>query len=197
MLSDHDYGRLEKTIRLLDSPIAGERTAALEAVGRQLDTLGLSWADIASKFRPFDAKPRHSAEFERSLLNVCRWNECGDKTVGGSPFCELHIADIIREPLGNFASFLKDLAEAVDAEIAGNALYHTVHGAVHIGMFNRYVGHDLLRAVNASRDGTGVAATIDRLAATVGVSDRGEFMMHLKRQLVLPERRSARREAAA
>jgi hypothetical protein len=196
MPRDPDYGRLEKTVRLLDSPVAGEQAAALEAIGRQFGALGLSWADVAPKFRAFDAKPKVTAA-ERQLFKSCSWTECAEKTIGASPFCEIHITDIIREPLQNFVTFLDNLATAVNAETAGNALYHAVHNAVHIGMFNPHVGHNLVRAASASRDGSGVAATIDKLTTTIGIREQGEFMMHLKRQLVLPERRSARREAAA
>lgn len=198
MLPERDYGRLEKTIRLLDSPIAGERAAALQAIGRQFEALGLSWADVAAKFKTLDAKPKVAAA-ERALFKTgqCHWNECSEKNIGESPFCEGHIAEFIRKPLHNLVPFLKDLATEVNVETVGNALYHAVHSAVHIGMFNRYVGHDLMRAVRTSRDGSGIASTIDKLAATIDSADQGEFMMHLKRQLVLPERRSQRREAAA
>lgn len=201
MLPNHDAGRLTKTIRLLDSPVAGERAAALEAACRQLETLGLSWADVAPKFGSFVGEDAGAREFarariaEKSLFNTCRWAGCSATPLEGSPFCEAHVAEIVNEPLSNFAAFLRNLPVAVGAEIAGDALYHAIHAAVHIGMFNRYLGHDLIRAANASRAGGGIETTIDRLAAAIGPSDRGEFIMHLKRQLLVPERRSTRREA--
>ena len=80
--------------------------------------------------------------------------------------------------------------------MAGNALYHAVHTAVHVGMFDRAVRHDLMRAATASRGGDGISATIGKLTLSVSPREQGEFMMHLKRQLVVPERRSARREDA-
>lgn len=200
MLPHSDDSRLAKTIRLLDSPVAGERAAALEAAGRQLETLGLSWADVAAKFAALvGGRQGNAAQYERaekSLFNTCRWSECSSTPLKRSPFCEAHIAEIIIEPLGNFVSFLKELPAAVGAEIAGDAIYHAIHAAVHIGLFNRYVGHDLIRAASATRDGNGIEATIDRLAAAIGPHERGEFIMHLKRQLIVPERRSARREVA-
>jgi len=203
MPPDRDYGRLAKTICLLDSPIAGERAAALEAIRRQLDTLGLRWADVAPQFSALDSEAgagthqsRRATTADRSLSRICHWNDCSQNILRGSPFCETHVANIIREPLNNFATFLKNLPGSVNAETTGNALYHAVHDAVHIGMFNPYVGHDLMRAASASRDGTGVGATVAKLATAIGVAEQGEFMMHLKRQLVLPERRSARREVA-
>jgi hypothetical protein len=198
MLPDRDYGRLAKTISLLDSPVDGERSAALEAVSRQLQTLGLRWADVAPKFGTLDggraAGDVRTVTTERSILSRCSWGGCSEIELEGSSFCGAHVAEIVREPLDNFVGFLDRLPAAVNAETACNALYHAVHAAVHIGMFNRYVGHDLLRAAGASRDGNGVAAIVAKLKATIDAREQGEFMMHLKRQLVVPERRAARRE---
>jgi hypothetical protein len=201
MLPDRDYGRLAKTISLLDSPVEGERAAALEAVSRQLGTLGLRWADVAPKFGTLDggrdrgaADAMYTATTERSILSRCSWGQCSEIELEGSSFCGSHVAEIVREPLDNFMTFLERLPHVVNAETACNALYHAVHAAVHIGMFNRYVGHDLMRAAGASRDGNGVAAIVEKLKATIDAREQGEFMMHLKRQLVVPERRSARRE---
>src|SRR5215469_11805734 len=198
MLPERDHSRLAKTICLLDSSIAGERAAALEAVCRQLETLGLRWADVAPKFEDLDidsdavtAKTRRSESTE-FLTNTCAWTECPKKTLDGSSFCEVHIVNIIREPLSNCAPFLKRIPSMINAEIAGNALYHAVHTAVHTGAFNRYVGHDLIRAANASRGGNGVTATIEKIVTTTGAHEQSELMMHLKRQLVVPERRSSR-----
>ena len=204
MLPDRDFSRLAKTIRLMDSPIAGERAAALEAVCRQLETLGLSWADVAPKFENLDVDPgtagnttRRNETAREFLSNTCAWLECSQTTLKGSSFCEIHIASVVREPLRNCVSFLKRLPNVIDAKIAGNALYHAVHTAVHTGAFNRFVGHDLMRAATASRGGNGVAATVEKLLTTTGASEQAELTMHLKRQLVIPERRSVRREAAA
>jgi len=197
-LSGMPSDRLAKTICLLDSPIAGERAAALEAVGRQMETLGLRWADIASKLNDLGIdRTRHHKRTEKFLSNTCSWIECSEKTPNGSGFCEIHVSKIIHEPLRNFVPFLKNLSASIDAEVAGNALYHAVHTAVHVGVFNRYVCHDLIRAATASRGGNGIVATIEKLAMTIGAKEQGEFMMHLKRQLIVPERRSARREASA
>jgi hypothetical protein len=44
-----DYGRLAKTLRLLDSPNPGDRLAALDAAKQQLTALGLTWRDIADE----------------------------------------------------------------------------------------------------------------------------------------------------
>jgi hypothetical protein len=201
MLPHPDDSRLAKTIRLFDSPIAGERAAALEAACRQLETLGLSWADVAAKCGGFAGDRQANAtpfgRAEKSLFNTCRWNECAKTPLRRSRFCEDHLAEIIAQPLSNFVPFLRELPAAVGADIAGDALYHAIHAAVHIGMFNRYVGHDLIRAATATRDGNGIEATIDKLIAAIAPHERGEFIMHLKRQLIVPERRSARREVAA
>jgi len=198
MLPHSDDNRLAKTIRLFDSPVAGERAAALEAACRQLESLGLSWADVAAKCGAVvgdrKASAAHFERAEKSLFDTCRWSGCSTTPLRRSPFCEDHIAEIIAEPLSNFVPFLKELPDAVSPDIAGEALYHAIHAAVHIGMFNRYLGHDLMRAASASRDGTGIEATIDRLATAIRPHERGEFIMHLKRQLIVPERRSARRE---
>jgi hypothetical protein len=200
MLLDPNDGRLAKTIRLLDSPVAGERSAALEAACRQLETLGLCWADVAPKFGTFvsdrggGAAHGRAMAAEKLLLNTCRWNGCSGHLLRGSPFCEAHVAEIISEPLGNFMSFLRNLPVVVGADIAGDALYHAIHAAAHIGMFDRHLRHDLIRATSASRDGNGIEATIEKLVAAIGPPERGEFLMHLKRQLVVPERRVARRD---
>ena len=201
MLLDRNDGRLAKTIRLLDSPVAGERAAALEAACRQLETLGLSWADVAPKFatlvsdRGDGAAHGRAMAAEKLLLTTCRWGGCSGLPLRGSPFCEAHVAEIISEPSGNFMPFLRNLPAAVGAAIAGDALYHAIHAAVHIGMFNRHLRHDLIRATSASRDGNGIEATTEKLVAAIGPPEQGEFLMHLKRQLVVPERRFVRREA--
>lgn len=203
MLAQPDDSRLAKTIRLFDSPVEGERAAALEAACRQLETLGLSWADVAAKCGGFAGeRQENAAQFgrttaEKSLFNTCRWSGCPGRPLRRSPFCEAHIGEIVTEPLSNFVSFLKGLPAAVGSDIAGDALYHAIHAAVHIGMFNRYVGHDLIRAAGATRDGSGIEATIDKLSAAINPHERGEFIMHLKRQLIVPERRTARREATS
>ena len=191
--------RLAKTICLLDSPIAGERAAALEAVCRQMEALGVRWVDVVSKLDDLrvDAdKHRANRRAEKFLLNTCSWVECSEKAFHGSLFCEVHIGSIIREPLYNFVPFLKVLC-AIDPQIAGNALYHAVHAAVHIGTFDRYVVHDLMRAATASRSGNALGSTIEKLTTTIGAREQGELMMHLKRQLIVPERRASRREASA
>src|SRR5579864_6024879 len=84
MLPHSDNSRLAKTIRLFDSPVAGERMAALEAACRQLETLGLSWADVAAKCGGFVGE-RHAnaAQFgraaaEKTLFSTCQWNECSN-----------------------------------------------------------------------------------------------------------------------
>lgn len=191
--------RLAKTICLLDSPIAGERTAALEAVCRQMEALGVRWADVVSKLDDLDIdtnKHRDNRRSEKFLFNTCSWAECSEKTLHGSLFCEIHIGSIIGESLRKFVSFLKTLC-AIDPPIAGNALYHAVHAAVHLGTFDRYVVHDLMRAATASRSGNGLGTTIEKLTTTLGTREQGELMMHLKRQLIVPERRASRREASA
>ena len=43
------YGRLAKLVALLDSPVEGERIAALGAVNRQLEAMGLRWRDMATE----------------------------------------------------------------------------------------------------------------------------------------------------
>ena len=126
--------------------------------------------------------------------NKCGWAGCTQPPLTTAVLCGAHAAAIIAEPLGNFVPFLEMLPFMLNMSIAGNALYHAVNTAVHIGMFNRYLGHDLMRAASASRDGTGVEETIGKLMASIRPSDQGEFIMHLKRQLLVPERRSARRE---
>ena len=202
MLLDRNDGRLAKTIRLLDSPVAGERAAALEAACRQLETLGLCWADVAPKVATVVSdRSGGAAQFgramaaEKLLLDTCRWGGCSGRPLRGSPFCEAHIAEIISEPLGNFMPFLRNLPVVIGADIAGDALYHAIHAAAHVGMFNRHLRHDLIRATSASRDGTGIEATIEKLVAAIGPPEQGEFLMHLKRQLAVPERRFVRREA--
>src|SRR4029077_2706110 len=44
-----DYSRLAKLLALLDSPVEGERIAALEACNRHLEAAGLRWRDIAAE----------------------------------------------------------------------------------------------------------------------------------------------------
>ena len=130
---------------------------------------------------------------ERSSLR-CAWAGCGEPPLSAAVLCGVHAAAVIAEPLSNFVSFLEMLPFTMNISIAGNALYHAVHTAVHIGMFNRYLGHDLMRVAAASRDGTGVETTIAKMVTSIRPSDQGEFIMHLKRQLLVPERRSVRRE---
>ena len=129
-------------------------------------------------------------------LNKCAWAGCTQPSLALGALCGSHAAALIEEPLNNFESFLAMLPFMLNVTIAGRALYHTVHTAVHIGMFNRYLGHDLMRAVGASRDGSGIEATVEKLVKSIPVTDQGEFLMHLKRQLLVPERRLARRETA-
>ena len=196
MPPDRNYERLAKTICLLDSPIAGERSAALEAACRQLETLGLCWADVAPKLENFEGvtSKRNPAKW---ILDTCHWQECSEKTLNGALFCGSHTANIIRQPLVNFVPFLNNISSSVDVETMGNALYHAVHTAVHVGMFDRVVRHDLMRVATASRGGSGIGATIEKLVLSVGTREQGEFLMHLKRQLLVPERRSARRDDTA
>jgi len=66
MLPHSDDSRLAKTIRLFDSPVAGERAAALEAACRQLETLGLSWADITAKCGGFVGERKTDCERQAS-----------------------------------------------------------------------------------------------------------------------------------
>jgi hypothetical protein len=132
---------------------------------------------------------------EQALHHRCGWAGCRQPPLGNAVLCGEHVAAVIEEPLGNFRPFLEMLPFMLNVTIAGNALYHTVHTAVHTGMVNPHLGHDLMRAATASRSGNNVETTIERLLASIRPSDQGEFMMHLKRQLLVPERRSARREA--
>jgi hypothetical protein len=136
------------------------------------------------------------AEQDAIYDHRCGWAGCTHPPLAGSALCGEHVAAIIEEPLSNFTSFLQMLPFTMKVQIAGSALYHAVHAAVHIGLFNRYLGHELMRAVGASRDGNGVETTIEKLLTSIRPNDQGEFLMHLKRQLVVPERRSARREVA-
>lgn len=133
---------------------------------------------------------------QHPLFDTCPWVSCQNAPRPGAMLCESHIVTVVQEPLSNFASFIKDLPGVLGANIAENAIYHAVNTAVHVGMFASYNGHDLMRAANSSRSGrTTLEATIERLLTAVVPRDRGEFMMHLKRHLLVPERRSARREA--
>jgi hypothetical protein len=111
-------------------------------------------------------------------------------------FCEVHVAELVQEPLADFVPFIQNLPINLSDAIAGEAIYHAVHTAVHAGVFNRLLGHDLLRVANASRDGGTITATIAKLVTSLKVHEQGEFLMHLKRQLIIPERRQARREQA-
>jgi hypothetical protein len=129
-------------------------------------------------------------------VNRCGWAGCTEPPLRNAVLCTPHAAALIEEPLGNFRPFLEMLPFTMRVTVAGNALYHTVHTAVHIGMFNPYLGHDLMRAAGASRFGDGIEATVEKLLNSIRPSEQGEFMMHLKRQLLVPERRSARRERA-
>jgi hypothetical protein len=54
-----------------------------------------------------------------------------------------------------------------------------------------------MRAATASRQGNGLETTIEKLTTMIGGREQGELMMHLKRQLIVPERRAARRETSA
>ena len=195
MPANRSYERLAKTICLLDSPIAGERSAALEAAGRQLEALGMCWADVAPKLENFEGVT-NKINAEKRIVSTCHWRECSEKPLTGSLFCRSHAANIIRQPLSDFVVFLNNIFSSVDAETVGHVLYHAVHTGVHVGMFGRGIRHDLMRVATASRGGNGVRTTIEKLMA-VSTREQGEFMMHLKRQLVVPERRSARREDPA
>src|SRR5215471_12819936 len=108
MISHTDRSRLAKTIRLLDSPVAGERNAALAAACRQLEALGLSWADIAPHLGDGDPIQKGRAVLDKNFrANLCHWDDCSGAAIAGSGYCEAHIAKIIREPLENFVAFLK------------------------------------------------------------------------------------------
>jgi hypothetical protein len=99
--------------------------------------------------------------------------------------------------LSGFVPFIKELAVTVGADMAENAIYHAVNTAVHVGMFASRDGHDLMRMVNFARTGRATLETmIDKVLMTVIPRDQGEFMMHLKRHLLVPERRSVRTETA-
>lgn len=134
---------------------------------------------------------------EQPLFDTCPWAGCQNAPRPGALLCEDHIVTAVQEPLGNFVSFIRDLPSILGPNIAENAIYHAVNTAVHVGMFASHNGHDLMRVANSSRSGrTTLEATIDKLLAAVDPHDQGEFMMHLKRHLLVPERRSVRREAA-
>jgi hypothetical protein len=92
--------------------------------------------------------------------------------------------------------FIQNLPINLSDTIAGEAIYQAVHTAVHAGAFNRHLGHDLPRVANASRDGGTITATTAKLVTSINTREQGEFLMHLKRQLIIPERRQTRREAA-
>jgi hypothetical protein len=133
---------------------------------------------------------------EQSLVDPCPWAGCRNAPRPGATLCEDHIVRIVHEPLGDFAAFIKDLPYALTPEIAENAIYHAVNTAVHVGMFAGHNGHELMRTANLYRSGRApLDAMIDRLLQAIVPHDRGEFMMHLKRHLLVPERRSSRREA--
>src|SRR5262249_7905613 len=107
MLSHTDRSRLAKTVRLLDSPVAGERNAALEAACRQLEVLGLCWADIAQKLGDFNHNQKGRAALDKNFrVNLCHWDDCSGAALAGSGYCEAHIAKIVCEPLDNFVPFL-------------------------------------------------------------------------------------------
>jgi len=133
---------------------------------------------------------------EQALLNRCGWAGCTQPPLGNAVLCSEHVAAVIEEPLGNFRPFLEMLSFMLNVTLAGNALYHTIHTAVHSGMVTPLLGHDLMRSATASRSGDKVEMTVEKLLASIRPSDQGEFMMHLKRQLLVPERRAARREAS-
>jgi hypothetical protein len=133
---------------------------------------------------------------EHPLFDTCPWARCLNAPRPGALLCESHIVAVVQEPLSNFASFIKDLPGILGPDIAENAIYHAVNTAVHVGMFASHSGHDLMRTANSTRNGrTTLEAMIEKLLAAVVPRDQGEFMMHLKRHLLVPERRSARREA--
>ena len=136
--------------------------------------------------------PREETTFKAER---CGWAGCTEPPLGNAVLCHGHAAALIEEPLGNFREFLEMLPFMLNVTIAGNALYHTIHTAVHTGMLSPLHGHDLMRAATASRYGDKVEATVEKLVASIRPRDQGEFMMHLKRQLLVPERRGARREA--
>jgi hypothetical protein len=58
-LPTKDRARLLKTIALFDSPVDGERLAALEAADRILSAAGLTWADLV-KLREVKREPLFS-----------------------------------------------------------------------------------------------------------------------------------------
>ena len=195
MLSHADHSRLAKTIRLFDSPVAGERNAAVEAACRQIEALGLCWADIAAKLGDVNSDRKGRAALDKDLrVNPCHWDDCSSAALAGSGFCEAHIAKIVCEPLDNFVPFLKSLPNILGTKTLAKALYYAVHTAVHIGVFNRHLGHDLMRSANGALNGKEVQAIIEKLAGATSPREQGEFMMQLKRQLVVPDRRSTRRE---
>jgi hypothetical protein len=133
---------------------------------------------------------------ERPFEDICRWAGCRRFPLVGSSLCEVHIAELVQEPLSDFVQFIQNLPINLTDALAGEAIYQAVHTAVHAGVFNRHLGHDLLRVANASRDGGTLTATIDKLVTSTRPREQGEFLIHLKRQLIIPERRQSRREAA-
>ena len=134
---------------------------------------------------------------EHTLFEPCPWAGCRNAPRPGAVLCEDHIVKIVHEPLSDFATFIKDLPYALGAEIAESSIYHAVNTAVHVGMFAGHSGHELMRTANSYRTGRApLDVMIDRLLQTIVPHDRGEFMMHLKRHLLVPERRSMRRDAA-
>ena len=133
---------------------------------------------------------------ERPFDEICRWAGCRRFPLAGSELCEVHIAELVQEPLSGFVPFIQNLPINLTDTMAGEAIYQAVHTAVHAGVFNRHLGHDLLRVANASRDGGTITATIAKLVASIRSREQGEFLMHLKRQLIIPERRQTRQEPA-
>ncbi|MBV8776421.1 MAG: hypothetical protein JO258_04415 [Alphaproteobacteria bacterium] len=131
---------------------------------------------------------------EETFVNKCGWAGCSEAPLLNGALCAGHACGLIEAPLRDFRAFLEMLPFTMRVTVAGSALYHTVHTAVHLGLFTPLLGHDLIRAATASRNGDGVENTVEKLLASVRPNDQGEFMMHLKRQLLVPERRAARRE---
>jgi hypothetical protein len=79
---------------------------------------------------------------ERPFDDICRWAGCRRFPLTGSVFCEVHVAELVQEPLADFVPFIQNLPINLTDAIAGEAIYHAVHTAVHAGVFNRLLGHD-------------------------------------------------------
>ena len=138
---------------------------------------------------------REAVAGEQELPSTqCGWAGCTARRLDYGVVCDAHAVALIQEPLGNFSSFLEMLPFMLNVTIAGRALYHAVDTAVHLGLISAYLGLELMRLATASRNGAGVEMTIARLVTSIRPRDQGEFLMHLKRQLLVPERRGARRD---